>query len=52
MKKQKTTYWDRVIKGKGTVADRWPTAKDLWNDPTVKKLIDEHNKRITKQKEV
>jgi len=31
-KSQKPTYWERVIKGKGTVAEPWPTAEELWNN--------------------
>ena len=34
--KKKPTYWERVIHGKGTVAER-RTAEELWNDPAVKK---------------
>ena len=32
-KKKKPTYWERVIHGKGTVSEPWPTAEELWNDP-------------------
>ncbi len=28
----KPKYWERVLQGKGTVAEDWPTAKELWND--------------------
>ena len=45
-KDQQPTYWERVIKGKGTVAEPWPTAEELWNDPVVKQSIDAHNNSI------
>ena len=32
-KRKEPTYWERLIYGKGTVAEPWPTAKELWNDP-------------------
>ena len=45
-KNQQPTYWERVIKGKGTVAEPWPTAEELWNDPEVKDAIDTHNELV------
>ena len=48
-KNQEPTYWERVVHGKGTVAEDWPTAKELWDDPKVKKIIDEHNELVRKQ---
>ena len=30
--KKEPSYWERVIHGKGTVAEPWPTAKELWED--------------------
>ena len=45
-KSQEPTYWERVIYGKGTVAEPWPTAEELWNDPKVKKIIDDHNESV------
>ena len=39
-------YWDRVIKGKGTASEPFPTAKELWNDPKVRKIIDRHNELV------
>lgn len=45
-KNQQPTYWERVIKGKGTVAEPWPTAKELWNDPEVKDAINAHNESV------
>ena len=46
--KKKPTYWERVIQGKGTVAERWPTAEELWNDPEVQKSIQNHNQSVKK----
>ncbi|MBC6415950.1 MAG: hypothetical protein GDA46_06125 [Bdellovibrionales bacterium] len=45
---QEPNYWERVFHGKGTVAEDWPTAKELWNDPKVKKIIDDHNESVKK----
>ena len=47
--KKKPTYWERVIKGKGTVAEPWPTAEELWNDPEVQKSIQTHNQSVKKR---
>ena len=44
--KKKPTYLERVIYGKGTVAEPWPTAEELWNDPKVQKSIQAHNKLV------
>jgi len=41
-------YWERVIHGKGTVSEPWPTAKELWNDPEVQKSIQTHNQSVKK----
>ena len=49
-KNQEPTYWERVIYGKGTVAEPWPTAEELWNDPKVKKIIDDHNESVRQKK--
>ena len=49
-KKHKPTYWERVIKGKGTVAEPWPTAEELWNDPKVRKIIKDHHNLIKKER--
>jgi len=48
-KKQKPSYWERVIQGKGTVAEPWPTAEELWNDPEVQKSIQDHNQSVKKE---
>ena len=39
-------YWERVIHGKGTVAEPWPTAEELWNDPEVQQSIQSHNQSV------
>lgn len=46
---KKPTYWERVIHGKGTVAEPWPTAEELWNDPEVQKSIQSHNQSVKKE---
>ena len=48
-KKQKPTYWERVIHGKGTASEPWPTAKELWEDPEVRKAIEAHNQLVKKR---
>ena len=47
--KKKPTYLERVIHGKGTVAEPWPTAEELWNDPEVQKSIQDHNQSVRKE---
>ena len=47
-KHEKPTYWERVIHGKGTVAEPWPTAEDLWNDPKVQKALEDHRELLKK----
>ncbi len=41
-KKSKSGYvsW-RLFRSKGTVAEPWPTAEELWNDPDVQREIKE-----------
>ena len=39
---KKPTYWERVVLGKGTVAEDWPTAEQLWKDKGVQKAIENH----------
>ena len=48
-KKSTPTYWERVIYGKGTVSEPWPTAEELWNDPKVQKAIKTHNAEVHKR---
>ena len=45
------TYWDRVIRGKGTVAEDWPTAKQLWNNKEVQKELKEVKNTFNQIKE-
>ena len=49
--KKEPTYWERVIHGKGTVAEPWATAEELWNDPDAQKALKNHNELIRKNKE-
>ena len=46
---QQPTYWERVIRGKGTIAENWPTAEELWND--VKQEMDEVQATLRSLKE-
>ena len=48
-KNKEPTYWERVIHGKGTVAEPWPTAEELWKDPEVQKSIQAHNQLVRKK---
>ena len=48
-KNKEPTYWERVIHGKGTVAEPWSTAEELWNDPEVQKAIKNHSELIKKR---
>ena len=50
-KRKGPTYWERLIYGKGTVAEPWPTAEELWNDPDVQKNIKETQKAFAEAKE-
>jgi len=43
-----SNFW--LFNKKGTVAEPWPTAKELWNNPKVKKAIDNHNKSLAENK--
>ena len=48
-KEEKPNYWQRLIYGKGTVAEPWATPEELWNDQEVRKIIDWNNKLIEKK---
>ena len=48
-KKEKPTYWEKVLYGKGTASEPWPTAAELWNDPKVQKSIQKHNAEVRKR---
>ena len=43
------TYWERVIYGKGTVAEPWATPEELWNDPKIQEIIQWNNDLIKKK---
>lgn len=48
--KKRTGYvnwW--IFRNKGTVAEPWPTAKELWEDPKVKAAIENHNNLVQKK---
>lgn len=45
------TYWERVIRGKGTVAEDWPTAEELWNNKEVQDEIKEVKNTFNQIKE-
>ena len=47
-KNKEPTYWERLIHGKGTVAEPWPTAEELWDDPKVQKALKNHRELIQK----
>ena len=40
-------WW--LFRSKGTVAEPWPTAEELWNDPEVQKSIQAHNQSVKKR---
>ena len=48
-KKQNTGYGNWLFRTKGTAAEPWPTAEELWNDPGVKKIIKAHNAEVRKR---
>ena len=47
-KKQEQDYgygwW--LFRKKGTAAEPWPTAEELWNDPEVQKALKNHSELI------
>ena len=48
--KKKASYvnwW--LFRNKGTVAEPWPTAEDLWSDPKVQDAIKNHNNLVQKK---
>ncbi len=47
-KNDQNKFW--LFRVKGTVSEPWPTAKDLWNDPKVRKIINAHNESVKKSK--
>ena len=40
-------WW--LFRKTGTVAEPWPTAEELWNDPDVQKSIQAHNRSAKKR---
>ncbi len=49
-REQKPTYFERVILGKGTVSEPWPTSDELWRDHKVSKAIKAHNNLVEERK--
>ena len=37
-------WW--LFRNKGTVAEPWPTAEELWDNPKVQKAIENHNNLV------
>lgn len=48
--KQHLGYGNWLFRKKGTVAEPWPTAEELWNDPEVQKMIKAHNKLVKERR--
>ena len=48
--KQKSAWANWLFRKKGTAAEPWPTAEELWNDPEVKKAINAHNESVKNSK--
>ncbi len=46
---QKSGYGNWLFRKKGTAAEPWPTAEELWEDPKVQESIQAHNE-LLKQK--
>ncbi|MGI9549118.1 MAG: hypothetical protein ACR2M7_03990 [Bdellovibrionales bacterium] len=43
--------WDGwLFRKEGTVSEPWPTAKELWNNPKVQKIIQNHNNSVRNKK--
>ena len=49
-KEESLGYGNWLFRTKGTVAEPWPTAKELWEDPEVQKIIQAHNKSVKEKK--
>ena len=45
-KKQESGYSNWLFRKKGTTAEPWPTAEELWNDSEVKTAINAHNQLV------
>ena len=48
-KQEKSGYGKWLFRKKGTAAEPWPTAEELWNDPEVKNAIKAHNESVKKR---
>ena len=46
--KREARYGMWLFRKKGTAADPWPTAEDLWEKPSIQKAIQDHNKLVKK----
>ena len=46
--KKKSGYGNWLFRTKGTAAEPWPTAEELWEDPKVQEFIEAHNKSLKK----
>ena len=44
MKERKVRFWDRLIYGKGTVAEPWPIVAEVLSDEEVQNEIKKVNK--------
>lgn len=49
-KESKISFWDRLVHGKGTVAEPWTTAEDLWKNEDIQKEVTRHNKEVANLK--
>ena len=47
--KRKSGYGGWLFRKEGTVAEPWPTAKQLWEDPNIQKVIQRHNSLVRKK---
>ena len=48
-REQGSGYGRWLFRKKGTAAEPWPTAEELWNDPKVQKAIQNHRELIKKR---
>ena len=52
IKQQESGYGWWLFRKKGTAAEEWPTAEELWNDPNVQKAIKTHRELIQKHRKL
>jgi len=50
--KQKSGYGNWLFRKEGTVAEPWPTAEELWENPEVQKSIQSHNQSVKVKKQI